>query len=209
MQDDPRFHNQLPGPYSGESPNRYFSDYCDTLQASLKAVSAESIDAAAQAMREVRNRKGRIFAGGNGGSAAISEHLSCDWQKGVHLRGLPCLKVHCLTSNTALFTAIANDFGYAQTFAYQLELAELNADDLIILISSSGNSENVVQAAQYARGKQCKVIALTGFSGGKLKEAADISLHVPFSNYGVVEDCHQTLMHCLAQYHDLKTREGL
>jgi phosphoheptose isomerase len=111
-----------------------------------------------------------------------------------------------LTSNTALLTAIANDFNYSQTFSFQLELANLTADDVVLLISSSGNSENVIQAAEFAKAKGVKVIGLTGFSGGKLKTTADISLHIDCDNYGVVEDCHQSIMHVLAQFHDLQTR---
>ena len=142
-------------------------------------------------MLKTRTEGGRIFAAGNGGSAAISEHLSCDWQKGVHVAGKACLKVHCLTSNTSLFTAIANDYGYDKSFAFQLELAELEKRDVVLLISSSGNSENVVQAMRFAKEKGCKVIGMSGFSGGKLKAESDISLHVPFDNYGLVEDGHR------------------
>jgi D-sedoheptulose 7-phosphate isomerase len=148
-----------------------------------------------------------VFVAGNGGSAAISEHLSCDWQKGVHLEHMNGLKVQCLTSNTALLTAIANDYGYDQAFSYQLEFADVTKEDLVLLISSSGNSDNIIKAALFAKNKGCKVIGLTGFTGGKLKDLADVSLHIPFSNYGLVEDGHQVLMHVLAQYHDIQNRQ--
>jgi phosphoheptose isomerase len=92
-------------------------------------------------------------------------------------------------------------------FSYQLELQDLTAQDLLVLVSSSGNSGNVVKAAEYAKSKGCPVIGLTGFSGGKLKSLAGISLHVAFDNYGIVEDAHQILMHNLAQFHDLECRK--
>jgi D-sedoheptulose 7-phosphate isomerase len=205
MQKDPRFLNQT---FSTETIRAYLSGYSASLQKCLDSISQKDLDAASQMLRQVRSQGARIFVAGNGGSAAISEHLSCDWQKGVHIPGTGCLKVQCLTSNTSLLTAIANDFGYKETFAYQLELADLTSQDVVLLISSSGNSENVVKAADYAKSKGCKVIGLTGFSGGKLMAMADISLHIPFDNYGVVEDAHQALMHVLAQFHDSGNREG-
>ena len=205
MQKDPRFLNKT---FNQESIRDYLSDYAVTLQECLKSVSPVALDAASHLLLKTRAAGGRIFVAGNGGSAAISEHLSCDWQKGVHVPGHSCLKVHSLTSNTSLLTAIANDYGYDQAFAFQLELAELTPDDVVVLISSSGNSENIVKAAAYAQTHHCPIIGLSGFSGGKLKTMATIALHVPFENYGLVEDAHQALMHVLAQYHDLMYRKG-
>jgi phosphoheptose isomerase len=206
MQKDPRFLNKT---FAQESIRSYLSDYSRALSKTLESVAPESLDAACQILMRTRVEGGRIFAAGNGGSAAIAEHLSCDWQKGVHVAGQSCLKIHCLTSNTALLTAISNDYGYDKSFAFQLELAELEKRDTVLLISSSGNSENIVQALRFAKERGCKVIGLSGFSGGKLKAESDISLHVPFDNYGVVEDAHQILMHVLAQYHDLTFRKRI
>lgn len=206
MQKDPRFLNKT---FSQESVKTYLSDYSARLNETLKVIPEKDLDAACQILMKTRLEGGRIFAAGNGGSAAISEHLSCDWQKGVHIAGQNCLKIHCLTSNTSLLTAIANDYGYDKSFAFQLELAEPEPKDTVLLISSSGNSENIVQALRFAKSKGCKVIGLSGFSGGKLKAESDISLHVPFDNYGLVEDAHQVLMHVLAQFHDLTYRKRI
>jgi D-sedoheptulose 7-phosphate isomerase len=203
MQKDPRFRNET---FSQESLRSYLTDYSSTLQKCLASLAQKDLDAAAQLMLEVRTKGGRVFVAGNGGSAAISEHLSCDFEKGTYLPTMNSLKVQCLTSNTSLLTAIANDFGYENIFAYQMELAQLTSYDLVILISSSGNSPNIIKACDFAKSNGCKVIGFTGFSGGKLKLQADVSLHVPFENYGVVEDAHQVLMHCLAQFHDIKNR---
>ncbi len=206
MLKDPRFLNKT---FAQESVHQYLSDYAATLQECLKSLAPKALDAAFQLLLKTRTGGGRVFVAGNGGSAAISEHLSCDWQKGVHITGQSCLKVHCLTSNTALLTAIANDYGYDQVFSFQLELAELKAEDLVVLISSSGNSENIVKAATLAQKRQCQIIGLSGFSGGKLASLATVSLHVPFENYGVVEDAHQVIMHVLAQYLDLIVRQRI
>lgn len=204
MQNDPRRFNKT---FSEESPHRYLVDYSKALSEAVQKVDPVALDAACQLLLKTRLEGGRIFVAGNGGSAAISEHLSCDWQKGVHLAGQNCLKVECLTSNTSLLTAIANDYGYDKSFAFQLELAEVSKLDVVVLISSSGNSENVVQALKYAKEQGAQVIGLSGFSGGRLKTESDISLYVPFDNYGVVEDAHQSLMHVLAQFHDLTFRK--
>lgn len=206
MQTDPRFLNKT---FNQGSIQAYLNDYVHALSECLRSVSAEALDSSCQLMAKVRASGGRIFTGGNGGSAAISEHLCCDWMKGTHLEGKSSLYLHSLTSNTALVTAIANDRGYDQIFSYQLELMGINANDLVVLVSSSGNSTNVVRAAEYAKSKGCPVIGLTGFSGGKLKALADVSLHASFDNYGIVEDVHQILMHNLAQFHDLESRKGM
>lgn len=203
---DPRFLNKT---FSDSTAAGYLKDYADTLSKVLMHVDSKQLDAASQLLVKTRLNGGRIFAAGNGGSAAISEHLSCDWQKGVHVHGQNPLQVQCLTSNSALLTAIANDYGYDKSFAFQLELANLSANDCVLLISSSGNSKNIIEAAQYAQTKGSKVIGMSGFGGGKLKTMADISLFVPFENYGLVEDAHQVIMHVLAQFHDITFRKGI
>jgi phosphoheptose isomerase len=197
---DPRSKNST---FDIESAHAYLAGYADALHQALKSVSAQAIDAAARLVQEKRQNGGRVFVAGNGGSSAIADHLTCDWQKGVHVPGHKCLHVHGLTGSTALLTAIANDYGYDKSFSFQLELAEAGAKDILILISASGNSDNIVRAAEYARSKGTKIVGMSGFKGGKLHTMADISLYVAFENYGVVEDAHQALMHVLAQHHDL------
>ncbi len=204
MHKDSQFLNQA---FNQDTARSYLSDYANVLHEKLKAIPAQSLDAALQLIANARRNGNTVFVGGNGGSAAIAEHLSCDWQKGVHVPGGKSLKVHSLSSNMPLLTAISNDLGYDRSFSFQLELADLKADDVVVLISSSGKSENIVKAAQVAKSRGCKIIGLTGFSGGALKDTADVSLHVPFENYGVVEDAHQVIMHVLAQYHALQFRK--
>jgi len=135
----------------------------------------------------------KIYVGGNGGSASISNHLCCDFYKGANLRPIS------LSSNLPLITAIANDIDYDQTISYQLE-GLCTQEDLVILISSSGNSPNIVRAANAAHRIGTPVLGLCGFDGGALKELSDVALHVPIHNYGVVEDAHQSIMHIIAQY---------
>lgn len=202
---DPKFRNKT---FNQSSISSYLTEYTQALLKSLETVDREALDSACQLMKKVRAEGGRIFVGGNGGSSAISDHLCCDFMKGTHQEGKPGLHVNSLSSNTALFTALANDMGYEHVFSYQLELQGLTSKDLLILVSSSGNSANILKAAEYAKSKGCAVIGMTGFSGGKLKAMAQVSLHVAFDNYGIVEDAHQVLMHNLAQFHDLEARKG-
>lgn len=175
--------------------------YTTTLNQHLKSIQISNLLSIAWLMDLVRDKEARFFVGGNGGSAAISDHLCCDWGKGSFKENQKPLKVHSLVSNTALLTAIGNDMGYEKTLKFQLQLAGICSKDAVMLISSSGNSPNIVEAALYAKEKNARVIGLTGFSGGKLKEIADIGVHIPVDNYGIVEDAHQSIMHILSQYH--------
>lgn len=144
-------------------------------------------------------RGGSVYCCGNGGSAAISNHLVCDHQKGIQADTDLMPKVHSLSSNVEIITAIANDISYDDVFVFQLR-SMAAAGDVLITVSSSGDSENVVRAAQWARQNGVDVIAMTGFGGGRSAGLATVNLHVTGDNYGVVEDIHQSLMHILAQY---------
>jgi D-sedoheptulose 7-phosphate isomerase len=140
-----------------------------------------------------------IYSCGNGGSAAISGHLLCDFLKGIQTDTKLLPRVVSLASHIELITAIANHIDYAEVFAYQLRTMAAPGD-VLITISSSGNSENIVRAIEWARGNGVGSISMTGFAGGRSKSLADVNLHVAAENYGVVEDIHQSMMHSLAQY---------
>ncbi len=204
MQTDPRSRNQY---FPQKEIHRYLKEYTGAVAYALNKVTEQDIEFAHELLRLTHQRGGRIFVGGNGGSAAISDHLCCDFVKGTYSDKTNSLLVHPLNGSTALFTAIANDFGYEHTLRFQLKAAQLTSKDLVILISSSGNSANIVGACDEAFDRATKIIGMTGFDGGELKKRADCSLHVPINNYGVVEDCHQILMHVLAQFHFLSTNE--
>ena len=207
---DPREKNQTP---NAKSISEYLNGYVDSVQAAVRTVSAEKMDLVMALLKEKIELGAQIFAAGNGGSAAISAHLVCDWVKGTRMENQPSLKVHSLMENTSLLTALANDVSYEEAVAEQLK-AYGKAGDAVILLSCSGNSPNVVRAAQVARKMEIDVISMTGFDGGKLAQFSDISLHVPANNYGMIEDCHQMLMHVFSQYlylwrvKELETRGG-
>ena len=140
-----------------------------------------------------------VFSCGNGGSASVSNHLQCDHVKGVRNGTDLQPRVISLSTNVELLTAIANDLGYHEAFAYQLR-AQSRPGDVLIAISSSGCSPNILHALRWARDNDVRTIALTGFEGGEARSIAEVAIHVDSANYGIVEDLHQSTMHALAQY---------
>ncbi len=177
----------------------YLDGYFDRLQLAVSTVDREELQAAADIVVETIARDGMIFSCGNGGSAAIANHLACDCLKGARNGTTIRPRVTSLAATVELITAIANDIGYEDIFSYQLaSLAK--PGDMLIAISSSGESPNIAKAVGWARDNGLRTVAMTGFQGGRAMEIAEVRLHVEAHNYGVVEDAHQSLMHILAQY---------
>jgi len=177
-----------------------FADaYAKRLSAAWASVDRERLAQAAKMLAAAYTRRAIVYACGNGGSAAVSNHLVCDHLKGVRTDTDLVPRVVSLSSNIESITAIANDIGYEEIFRYQLSGIAI-AGDVLVTISSSGDSENVVRALDWAMENGLQSIAMTGFAGGRSAERADINLHVAADNYGIVEDVHQGMMHLLAQY---------
>jgi phosphoheptose isomerase len=194
--EDPRRHNFQ---FNLEGIEAHVKGYADALHGALCSIDWHQLDLAISEIESARKRRARLWVAGNGGSVAIADHLLCDWVKGTFTASQEPIHVHSLVSNTALLTACANDFGYDVSFERQIVM-QAQPGDLLICISSSGNSPNILAALRKARSMGLKTIAFTGFGGGESVQLADINLHVPAHNYGVVEDCHQILMHNIAQY---------
>lgn len=144
----------------------------------------------------------KIFVAGNGGSATLALHYVCDLSKNANPnweQNFDRYRAICLSNNIGYMTAIANDRSYDEVFRQQLiNLASEN--DILILISSSGNSANIIKAAEYAKKAGLIVIGITGFKGGRLKEICDYSAHLNFDSYEVSEDIHQIFGHFLVCY---------
>ncbi len=179
--------------------DKFLTDYASTMAQAYASVRGNQLERAATAMKRAIQSDRIIFTCGNGGSAAIANHLTCDCSKGIATSTTLRPRVVSLSSTVELVTAIANDMEFPEVFAYQLRNAAREGD-VLITISSSGDSENIVRALAWAADNGLTTIALTGFSGGRSAQMADISLHVKAENYGIVEDVHQSLMHMLAQY---------
>ena len=162
----------------------------------LKLLDTEQIDAALKLLDETRKRKGRIYICGNGGSAATASHFQNDFNKGVSEYLDVPFRFHCLNDNMATIMAIANDIGYEEVFRFQLR-GVLEPGDVLVAISGSGNSVNVLNAANYAREQGNQVIGVTGYDGGKLKKLSSVSLHVPVRSMQITEDVHMMFDHLM------------
>lgn len=185
------------GPYGNASA--FATEYFGRVRHACDSVDLERLSAAIDILERCYGDGQSVFVCGNGGSAAISNHLVCDHVKGIQTNTHLSPRVTSLSSNIEIITAVANDISYDDVFAYQLK-STARAGDALITVSSSGDSENVVRAAKWARDNNLPVIAMTGFQGGRSRELATVSLHVDGDNYGIVEDVHQSLMHIFAQY---------
>ena len=176
-----------------------FTDYADRLAAVLK--SRQWDDVASLALEvEHRWKSGRqVFICGNGGSAGNAIHLANDYLYGIAKETGKGLKVHALSANSAVMTCLANDVGYHAIFSEQLAVLG-QAGDLIICLSGSGNSPNILKALNQAKVMGIKSCAILGFSGGSAKALADISIHFQIDDMQIAEDMQLVVGHMLMQY---------
>jgi histidinol-phosphate phosphatase family protein len=177
----------------------YLAGYVEESVWAASSIEPDAFDRAAVILLDAYTRGVSVFSCGNGGSAAIANHLQCDHVKGIRNTTDLAPRVVSLSANVELLTAIANDIAYEDIFAYQLQSQSVPGD-VLIAISSSGRSPNIVRALRWARNHGLRTIALTGFDGGDAKAVAEVTIHVDGANYGIVEDLHQAIMHALAQY---------
>ncbi len=180
------------------SPSEFTQEYFQAMFDAQTNIDLSDLPEIINAIQKAKETGSTVYSMGNGGSSAIADHLVCDFTKGCHTEHSK-LKSFSLNSNTPLFTAISNDLSYKDSFSKQLEYY-IDDGDIILLISSSGNSENIVNAIDYANNKGITSIALTGFDGGEAKNKATFNIHVPIDNYGIIEDIHQSLVHVIAQF---------
>lgn len=182
------------------TPSEYIKKYFEHLSEILQRIDHQAVAEVIELIIRARDQNRNIFFIGNGGSAATASHFANDLAIGSRSKLSP-YRVISLTDNNAVMTAIANDFGYEQLFVKQLE-AIYREGDLLVAISASGNSPNVLKAVEYVKGRGGTTIGLTGFDGGKLKPLVDYVLHVPTQKgeYGPVEDIHMIFDHVIGTY---------
>lgn len=180
----------------------FFESYVVKLKFLLDELKYVDITKIIESLESTIEKKSKIYIVGNGGSAATASHMVNDLGAGLRRRGIINFEVISLADNTPVTTAIANDIGYDNIFYMQLE-GLLKKDDVLIAISCSGNSPNIVKAVEYAKGIGSQVIGITGFDGGVLRELSDINFHVdaPKGEYGLVEDIHMILDHMIYSYY--------
>ncbi len=179
--------------------NDFVKDYYNNLIDGSKLIDNEQLKLCAEICETVFQNNNWLFVCGNGGSAAIANHFIADYTKLISTGTKLKPKVHSLSNNVEIISAIANDISYEEIFSYQLNRFATKNDALIV-ISGSGNSPNIIKALSDGKKIGCKTIAFTGFAGGAARKLADISIHVDVHNYGIVEDLHQGMMHIIAQY---------
>lgn len=172
----------------------HLKNYVNDLQMMLTQLPFEEIERLIDLLM-MANVEGRtIFIFGNGGSAATASHFACDLAKNCLSPDAPRFRVVALTDNVPLITAWANDTAYENIFAEQLD-ALVRPDDVVIGISGSGNSENVLRAIRLANERAAITVGVTGFDGGQLKDLVTLSVHVPHFNMEQIEDAHLILEH--------------
>ncbi|MGA3035021.1 MAG: SIS domain-containing protein [Terracidiphilus sp.] len=175
----------------------YFASYVQCLDSALTSLDLHAIETAAQWLRAARDEGRQIFVCGNGGSAFTASHFATDLVKGASYQRARRFRVLALTDNIGTMTAYANDVSYDVVFEEQLKNFAV-AGDLVIAISGSGNSPNVVRAAKYANDAGCRTIALTGRDGGRLGKEVQLNILAPEPHMGRIEDIHLFVCHMLA-----------
>lgn len=177
----------------------YKVDIQDYIAAEIKTLHQLDLDAISDVLNlleETRLINRRIFVFGNGGSAATASHMVNDFNKGISEHIDIKYRFVCLNDNIATMMAVANDIGYDEIFRFQLT-GHIEPGDIVMALSGSGNSKNVLTAVAYAKEVGCKVIGITGYDGGKLKTMSDISLHVPVMSMQITEDVHMMFDHLI------------
>ena len=181
-----------------KSPKNFAKEYFRELEKVRKEIDFIKISFVTDLLQDLYKNNKTLYVCGNGGSAAIANHFACDHLKGIREKINIRPKVHSLSSNIELITAISNDIKFDDIFTFQLS-SLANKYDCLLTISSSGSSKNIIKAIKWAKKNNLKTISLNGFNGGKASKISDMSINVFSKNYGIIEDIHQTIMHILAQ----------
>lgn len=184
---------------------KFTKKYIKSLISTLKDIDTSTI---IDIVNLLDNTKGKIYIIGNGGSAATASHMVNDLGAGLKRRSIKNFDVQSLSDNTPVCSALANDIGYKNIFYMQLK-DRICENDILIAISCSGNSKNILKAVKYAKKQNAKIVGITGFDGGKLKQKSDINFHVQTDKgqYGIVEDMHMILNHIIYSYYIDKSKK--
>lgn len=172
--------------------------YINELQNTLNNLPLAQIEEAIRLLMEARTSRRQVFIMGNGGSASTASHFVCDLAKNTRAPHLPNFRVIGLTDNMAIFSALANDEGYENVFAQQLA-SFVEPGDIVIGISASGNSANVLNAIELGNLRGATTIGLTGFDGGRLRSMVSLAIHVPSNCIEHVEDIHLMVEHLICK----------
>lgn len=177
----------------------FYKNYVNDLSTVLNEMDYSKFEEIMSILEEACAQSHQVFVLGNGGSAAAATHWVCDMGKGINTSTSKRMRIMAPSDNGGILTALGNDVSYDDVFKYQLQ-SFANKDDIVICLSVSGSSPNLLQGAEYAKEKGCKVISIIGDYSGTLSEYSDILITIPSKNYGVVEDIHLIVNHIISQY---------
>lgn len=175
---------------------KQITDYLSLEKKVIESLNVDEINETMNALLDCYNRGGTVYTCGNGGSASTASHMVCDFGKGTCYELDKKFHFVCLNDNIPTIMAIANDDSYENIFVYQLK-DKLSKNDILLAVSGSGNSHNIVKAADYAKEVGAKIIGMTGYNGGKLMKMADYHLHAPIDDMQVTEDVHIIFNHLM------------
>ena len=181
---------------NNEEQKNLIKSYFDREIEVIKRLNIDDINAAIQAIWAAYEREATIYIFGNGGSAATASHYVCDFNKGISEKKEKKFNFVCLNDNYPMMMAVANDISYDEVFRFPL-INKLKPTDLVIGISGSGNSKNVIRAVEYAKEVGAPVVGITGYHGGKLKELADYHMDVMEDDMQISEDLHMIFDHMM------------
>ena len=181
--------------------------YVEHESKTIQNLDVDSINKALNLLLQAFEDGKTVYVFGNGGSSATASHFQNDFNKGVSEHTEKKFNLLCLNDNVATVMAVANDIGFDEVFRFQLQ-GHLKPGDIVMAISGSGNSKNVINAAEYAKSMGNQVIGLTGFNGGKLMQLSDVSLHAPIYSMQITEDIHMIFDHLMMSVF-YKTLAGL
>lgn len=176
----------------------YFDDYTAMLAETIEKIDRSDVEKLYALMDEARLNGRRVFMLGNGGAAASASHWVCDFGKGINVGESKRLKMISPVDNSAIFSALGNDFGYETSLAYQIQNL-IEPGDLVICMSVSGSSPNLVEAVKVAKPAGAKTVCIVGDKNGSLIGLCDFPMVIKSQNYGVVEDIHMILAHAISQ----------
>ena len=172
------------------------SAYFNRLKETIDKINVDDLNKVMNVLEQAREEGHQVFVMGNGGSAATASHYVCDFNKGISYGKEKMYKMICLNDNVPTMMAYANDIAYDEVFVGPLRNF-FQSGDVVIGISGSGNSGNVVKALEWATAHGAKTIGLTGYDGGKVKQLAQYNVHIPINDMQITEDLHMVLDHCM------------
>ncbi len=182
--------------------NKFILEYLESIGNIINKLDIENISEMIEAIKLAYQDDKRIFVFGNGGSAATANHFACDFGKNAIKDDNNRIKVISLSNSISSITACGNDIGFDTVFEEQLKNL-MHDGDLVLCISASGSSPNIIRAVEYAKKRNGTVIGITGFCGGKLKELSDINVNVDSDSYEKIEDIHLIITHIIVYWFKL------